>query len=72
MMDEPSRIKMAKAFQVAAGKVKKQPKEESNGEMNRRITEEKEAKRNRGVKKAAKTMVKKKKIKKLTTYFGRK
>ena len=40
--------------------------------MYQRITEEKEEKRNRGVKKAARTMVRKKKIKKLTTYFSKK
>jgi hypothetical protein len=71
-MDETTRITMAKAFQVAAGNIEKRPKEESDGEMYRRITEEKEEKRNRGVKKAARTMVRKKKIKKLTTYFSKK
>jgi len=72
LMDETSRRKMALAFQVAAGKVEKKEKKETNGEMHKRIMEEKEAKLNRGVKKAARTMVKKKEIKKLTAYFGKK
>ena len=52
--------------------VEKKKKQETNGEMHKRIMEEKEAKLNRGVKKAARTMVKKKEIKKLTAYFGKK
>ena len=71
-MDATSRRKMALAFQVAAGKVEKKKKQETNGEMHKRILEEKEAKLNRGVKKAARTMVKKKQIKKLSAYFGKK
>ena len=39
--------------------------------MHKRIMEEKEAKLNRGVKKATKTMIKMKQIKKLTAYFGK-
>ena len=72
MMEGPSRSKMALAFQVAAGNVEKKKKQETNGEMHKRIMEEQEAKLNRGVKKAARTMVKKKQIKKLTAYFGKK
>ena len=72
MMDATSRSKMALAFQVAAGNVKKKKKEETNGEMHKRVMEEKEAKLIRCVKKAAKTMIKKKQIKKLTAYFGKK
>ena len=71
-MDAISRRKMALAFQVAAGKAEKKKKQETNGEMHKRILEEKEAKLNRGVKKAARTMVKKKQIKKLSAYFGKK
>ena len=71
-MDAISRRKMALAFQVAAGKVEKKEKKETDGEMHKRIMEEKEAKLNRGVKKAARTMVKKKQIKKLSAYFGKK
>ena len=52
--------------------VEKKKKQETNGEMHKRIMEEKEAKLNRGVKKAARTMVKKKQIKKLSAYFGKK
>jgi hypothetical protein len=69
MDDTTSRIEMTKAFQLAARKVEKKPKEETGGEMYQRITAEKEAKTNRSLKKAAKTLLKKKKIKKLTTYF---
>ena len=48
---------MAKAFQLAGRKAEKNPKEESKGEMLRRTREEKEAKLNSGVKKAAETMI---------------
>jgi hypothetical protein len=72
MDDTPGRIEMAKAFHLAARKVEKKPKVETKTEMHQRTTAEKEAKTNRCVKKAAKTMLKKKKIKKLTTCFSKK
>jgi len=71
-MDETSRIQMAKAMQIAARKVDLKNKEESASETFRRVTEEKELKINRGAKRAAKQMIKKKQIKKLTSYFVKK
>ena len=68
-MDETSRIQMAKAMQIAARKVDLKNKEESASETFRRVQEEKEKKINRGAKRAAKQMIKKKQIKKLTSYF---
>jgi exonuclease VII large subunit len=64
-----SRLQMAEAVAIAAAKVEFKPKEESTDEFIRRIREEKEEKKIRGVKRAAKTMIKKKMIKKMTTYF---
>ena len=71
-MDETSRSQMAKAVQIAARKVVFKTKEESAGEAFRRIKEEKDLKINRGVKRAAKQMLKKKQIKKLSAYFIKK
>jgi len=71
-MDETSRIQMAKAMQIAARKVDLKNKEESASETFRRVKEEKELKINRGAKRAAKQMIKKKQIKKLTSYFVKK
>ena len=63
---------MAKAIQIAARKVDFKNKEESASETFRRVKEEKELKINRGVKRAAKQMIKKKQIKKLLSYFAKK
>lgn len=63
---------LARVVTIAASKVEKKPKEETNLEKFRRISEEKEAKRVKGVKKAAKSLVKKKEMKSLTTYFKKK
>ena len=63
---------MAAAIQLAASKVEKKPKEESGSESFRRIQSTKEAKINRGVKRAAKQMIKKKQMKALTSYFANK
>jgi serine protease inhibitor len=71
-MDDASRIEMAKAVQIAARKVVFKRKEESAGEAFRRIKEEKEVKINRGVKRAAKQMLKKKQMKKVSSYFIKK
>jgi hypothetical protein len=48
------------------------PVAETATESHRRINSEKEAKKNRGVKVAAKKMIKKKVLKKMTSYFGKK
>ena len=71
-MDNTTRIQMAKAVEITARKVPFKPKEESVSESFRRITLEKEARKNCQVKRAAKKMVKKKQIKKMTAYFGSK
>ena len=63
---------MAKAIQIAARKVDLKNKEESTSETFRRVKEEKELKVNRGVKRAAKQMIKKKQIKKLSSHFAKK
>ena len=63
---------MAKAMQIAARKVDLKNKEESASETFRRVKEEKEKKINRGTKRAAKQMIKKKQIKKLSSYFAKK
>ena len=63
---------MAKAMQIAARKVDLKNKEESASETFRRVKEEKELKINRGAKRAAKQMIKKKQIKKLSSYFAKK
>jgi predicted Zn-dependent protease len=60
---------MARAIQIAARKVKLLPKAESGFEMYTRINSDKVKKKNKAVKRAAKKMVKKKEIKKMTTYF---
>jgi hypothetical protein len=71
-MEETSRIQMAKAVQIAARKVAFKKKEESAGEAFRRIEEEKDLKINRGAKRAAKKMLKKKQLKKVSSYFIKK
>jgi hypothetical protein len=71
-MDEISRIQWVEAVAIAAGKVPLKPKVETGTESHRRINSEKEAKMNRGVKAAAAKMVKKKVLKKMTSYFGKK
>jgi hypothetical protein len=71
-MDEISRIQWAEAVAIAAGKVPLKPKAETATESHRRINSEKEAKKNRGVKAAAKKMIKMKFFKKMTSYFGKK
>jgi hypothetical protein len=63
---------MATAVQIAARKVELQPKTESASEMYTRINSEKEMKKNSAVKRAARKMVKTKKIKKMTAYFVKK
>jgi hypothetical protein len=60
------------AVAIAAGKVPSKPKAETATESHRRINSEKEAKKNRGVKAAAKKMIKKKVLKKMTSCFGKK
>jgi hypothetical protein len=67
-----ARTDMAKAIQIAASKVKLHPKAESGYEMYTRINSEKEKKKNKAVKCAAKKMIKKKEIKKMTYYFMKK
>jgi hypothetical protein len=71
-MVENSRIQYAQAVAIAARKVALKPKEETASELYQRINSEKEAKKNRGVKSAAKKMIKKKVLKKMTSYFGKK
>lgn len=66
------RDQMKKAVEIAARKVKKEPKAETGQEMFLRIRQESETKKNKGIKKAAKSMVKKKTIKKMTGYFSKK
>jgi hypothetical protein len=70
--DREARSQMAKAIQIAARKIELQPKSESGSEMHSRIILEKEEKKNKSVKRAAKIMVKKKQIKKLSAYFEKK
>jgi len=67
-----ARSQMAKAVQIAARKVEKQPKTESGTEIYTRIILEKEEKKKKATKRVAKTMVKKKQIKTLTSYFQKK
>lgn len=63
---------MHQAFVLAGSKVEKHPKEETSSEMFQRIRDAKELKLNKKAKSAARTSVKKKKIKKLTVYFSKK
>ena len=63
------RDQMREAVEVAARKVKKGPKTETQSEKFVRIRQEKETKNNKNVKRAAKNLVKKKKIQKMTAYF---
>jgi hypothetical protein len=67
-----ARSQMAAAVAIAARKVEFQPKAESGLEMFTRINSAKEVKQNKAVKRAARKMVKTKKIKKMTAYFLRK
>ena len=61
---------MAKAIQSAARKVVfRKEKNELASETFRKIKEEKEFKSNRGVKRVAKQMIKKKQMKKVSSYF---
>jgi hypothetical protein len=71
-MDEETKEKMAQAFALAAKRVPKQPKEESNGEMFIRIKEENETKNKRVAARAARKMIKTKKLKKIVHYFKKK
>jgi hypothetical protein len=71
-LDDATKIQYAKAVEIAARKVELKPKEESASEVYHRINSEKEAKKNRGVKSAAKKMLKKKQIKKMSAYFAKK
>jgi hypothetical protein len=71
-MDDTSRIQFAEAVSIAARKVAFKRKEESNSELYYRINSEKEAKKNRIVKSAAKKMLKKKQLKKMTAYYAKK
>jgi hypothetical protein len=61
---------MSKAVAIAARKVEKKEKEETGAEKYRRISAEKEEKKIKSVKRAARGLIKKKKIKKMTAYFG--
>jgi hypothetical protein len=63
---------MHDAFVLAGSKVEKKPKEETASEMFLRIRDAKELKKNNKVKSATRTMVKKKKIKKLSAFFPKK
>jgi hypothetical protein len=67
-----ARQQMADAVALAAAKVKKSPKVETAPECFQRIRAEKQAKENKSVKRASKVLVKKKKIKKMTSYFSKK
>ena len=71
-MDDITRTQYSDSLQIAASKVVKQPKGETTSESWHRINQEKEANANSGVKRVAKKMVKKKDIKKMTHYFGKK
>ncbi len=55
-----ARSQLANAIQVAARKVELQPKAESGFEMHTRINSDKDLKKNKAVKRAAKKMVKRK------------
>jgi len=63
---------MRKAIEIAARKVKKEPKGETDQEMFGRIREEKETKKNKSAKRAAKKMIKNKKVKSMDSYFVKK
>jgi hypothetical protein len=67
-----ARSQLATAIQIAARKVELQPKAESGFEMHTRINSDKDLKKNKAVKRAAKKMVKRKEIKKMTAYFVKK
>jgi hypothetical protein len=60
------------AMVVAARKVEKTVKEETPTEMFVRINAAKVAKENKSIKSAAKKLVKKKKLKKISTFFNNK
>jgi hypothetical protein len=66
-----SRQQMAEAIAIAANKVPKRPKEETPSETFGRIRAQKEEKQNIGIKRAAKVLLRKKKIKKMTSYFNK-
>jgi 2-oxoglutarate dehydrogenase complex dehydrogenase (E1) component-like enzyme len=66
------RQQFAAAIAVAACKVEKKEKEEMPAEMFQRITAAKVIKENKSIKSAAKMLVKKKKIQKISTYFHKK
>ena len=57
------------AMLVAARKVEKMDKEETPTEMFTRINSEKAIKGNKSIKSAAKKLLKKKKLKKISTFF---
>ena len=63
---------MATAVQIAARKVVLTEKMESGFEKYNRINSEKEAKKIKAVKRAARKMVKNKQMKKMTAYFYQK
>jgi hypothetical protein len=67
-----ARQQMSQVVAIAASKVEKKTKEETNTEKFKRITAENNEKNIRSVKRAAKGLIKKKKIKKLTAYFYKK
>jgi hypothetical protein len=69
---EEAKEKMAQAFALAAQRVPLQPKEESNSEMFIRIKEENETKDKRVAARAARKMIKTKKLKKMIHYFKKK
>jgi hypothetical protein len=64
--------RMWRAVAIHALKREKKPLEETSSELFDRLSEEKEARKVRRVKSAAKAAVKQKKIKPMTAYFGRK
>jgi hypothetical protein len=63
---------MSGAVAIAASKVEKKDKVETNSEKYRWIALEKEEKRNKSLKRAANGQIKKKKIKKMTAYVSKK
>jgi len=69
---DPIREQMRKAVEIAAKKVKKEPKAETNLEMSMRIREEKDIKKTKSIKRATKSLIKKKKMRGVGAYFSKK
>jgi hypothetical protein len=62
---------MGEVVRVAADKVELKPKEETEYEMFKRCKEERQAKENKSVKRAAKGLIRKKEMKTMKTYFSK-